>query len=86
MHYAINRYFINENQILNDISKIPDVPINIIHGRRDFTCLLDSSWKVHQALPKSKLNILPDAGHLASEPSMIDALITATDEMAELLS
>jgi len=86
MHYAKNKYFIKENQILENISKIPDVPISIIHGRKDLTCLPASSWVVHQALINSQLNIVSDAGHLASEPAMIDALITATDEMAELLS
>ncbi len=86
MHYAKNKYFINENQILNDISKMPSVPVTIIHGRKDLTCLPESSWSVHKALPDSKLVIVPEAGHLTSEPSMINALITATDEMANLLS
>ena len=91
MHYAINHYFIEDNQILNNISKVPDVPIKIIHGRKDLTCLPESSWAVYNALKKSnkaqsELSIIPDAGHLASEPSMINALITATDEMAGLLS
>jgi proline iminopeptidase len=86
IHYAKNKYFIRENQILENISKISGVPISIIHGRKDLTCLPDSSWLVHQALANSKLNLVSDAGHLASEPTMIDALITATDEMAELLS
>ena len=91
MHYAKNNYFIKENQILDNISKIPDVPITIIHGRKDLTCLPESSWSVHQALvnsnlANSKLVIVPDAGHLAGEPAMIDALVSSTDQMAELLS
>jgi proline iminopeptidase len=83
MHYAMNRYFIKDNQILDNISTIPDVPVTIIHGRKDLTCLPESSWSVHQALANSKLHIVPNAGHLASEPAMIDALITATDQMAD---
>jgi len=97
MHYAKNRYFIKENQILDNISKIPDVPITIIHGRKDLTCLPESSWSVYQALAKSnskksanlansKIVIVSDTGHLASEPKMIDALITATDQMADTIS
>ena len=90
MHYAKNRYFINENQIIENISQIPDVPITIIHGRKDLTCLPESSWSVHKALVNSnlvipKLIIVPDAGHLAGEPVMIDALLTATDQMAEII-
>ena len=86
MHYAKNRYFINENQILTSISKVPDVPITIIHGRKDLTCLPESSWSVHQALPNSELIIVSNAGHLASEPAMVDALVTATDQMADIIS
>ena len=84
-HYAFNRYFIKENQILENISKIPDVPVVIIHGRRDMTCTLEASWSLHKALPKAEFNIIPDAGHLAGEPAMVDALITATDKMSKLL-
>ena len=86
MHYAKNKYFIDENQILERISQVPNVPITIIHGRKDLTCLPESSWSVHQALPNSELIIVADAGHLASEPSMVDALVSATDQMVENIS
>ena len=84
-HYAFNRYFIQENQILDNISQIPDVPIIIVHGRKDLTCILEASWSLHKALPAAELVIVPHAGHLAGEPAMIDALITATGKMAGLL-
>jgi len=91
MHYAINKYFIKENQILDNVSRIPDVPISIIHGRKDLTCLPESSWSVHQALVNSnmanlKFVIVPDAGHLAGEPAMIDKLVTSTDDMVDVLT
>jgi len=86
IHYAKNSYFIEENQILNNISKMPDVPLTIIHGRRDLTCPFNSSWLLHKALHNSKLVTIPNAGHLAGEPEMVDALITATDKMADLLA
>ncbi len=81
MHYAKNKYFISESEIMENIAQVPVVPTSIIHGRKDLTCLPESSWLVHQALPSSKLIIVNDAGHLAGEPAMIDALITATDKM-----
>jgi proline iminopeptidase len=84
-HYAINAYFIKENQILNEIDKVPEVPICIIHGRRDLICTLEASWKLHQALPGSELVIVREGGHLAGEAPMVDALITATDLMAARL-
>jgi proline iminopeptidase len=84
-HYGAHGYFIQENQILNEIKKIPDVPIKIIHGRRDLTCTIDASWELHQALPGSDLTIVKQGGHLAGEPVMTDALINATDTMVNYL-
>ena len=85
-HFASHGYFIQENQILTEISKTPEVPIFIIHGRRDLTCTVDSSWELHKALSGSVLTIVEQGGHLASDPVMTDALVTATDEMAIRLS
>ncbi len=81
MHYAKNKYFISENEIIDNISQVPTIPTTIIHGRKDLTCLPESSWLVHRAIPESRLVIVSDAGHLAGETTMIDALITATDQM-----
>lgn len=85
-HYAQNDYFIRENEILDNCARIPHVPIHIIHGRRDLTCTPDAAWELHKALPGSQLQILSEGGHLASEPVMVDALIKATDAMAECVT
>ena len=84
-HYAMHRYFIPENRILDHVDHLPAVPTRIIHGRRDLTCTLDASWSLHQALPDSELVVVKEGGHLAGEPVMVDALVTATDEMAGVL-
>lgn len=84
-HYAKNAYFISENQILDDAQRLPEVPVIIIHGRRDLTCTVDASWSLHQQLPGSNLHIVKEGGHLAGEEVMVDALVTATDKMAMLL-
>ena len=85
-HYARHRYFIEENQILSNAHKLPAVPVRIIHGRRDLTCVLEASWELHSHIKDSELIIVREGGHLAGEPVMTDALVTATDHMAELLS
>lgn len=86
MHYAFNKYFLEDNQILDNIHLIPKVPVKIIHGRQDLTCLPETSWLLHQAIPGSSLNMIKNTGHLAGETSMVDALIEATDNMTLLLS
>ena len=86
LHYAFHRYFIQENQILLNRQRLPKVPTIIIHGRRDLVCPMESAYSLHKHLPDSKLRILPQAGHIAGSPEMIDALVTAADELALLLS
>jgi len=86
LHFAVNRYFIKENEILHHIDRVAHLPTAIIHGRKDLVCPVESAWTLHKALPKSTLEILPEAGHIASTEDMIDALIKATDDMASLLA
>ncbi len=81
LHYAMNNYFIEENQLLNNCDKIAHLPVTLVHGRNDLVCPIESAWALHERLPNSKLNILPNSGHLADGEEMIDALVSATDEM-----
>lgn len=81
-HYAKNQYFLTPNQLLLNASCIPEIPIYIIHGSRDLTCLPENAWNLHKALPSSNIEFLHNAGHLGSEQDMIDALIRATDSLS----
>lgn len=81
-HFIINNYFIEDNQVLKNASKIRHIPAYLIHGRYDMVCPLSSAWELHQALPTSNLSIVRDAGHSDRESGIIDALVTAGKEMA----
>lgn len=84
-HYFKHRCFINDNQILEDIHKIQDIPGIIVHGRYDMVCTLDNAHTLHKAWPISQLHIIREAGHSAGEAGNIDALIRATRSMASRL-
>lgn len=84
-HYFVNSGFIEENQILNNMSKIQHIPAKIVHGRYDMVCPLDNALALHNQWPESELSIVRDAGHSASEPGIVDALIRATGEMSKIL-
>lgn len=81
-HYFVNNSFMTGNQILNNADKLKEIPGIIVHGRYDVVCPIESAWQLHQAWPGSVLEIIPDAGHSASEPGNIDALVRATIDMA----
>ena len=84
-HYARHGYFMRENQLLDNIDRLPEVPVSIVHGQRDLTCTPDAGWVLHRAIPGSQLRILRTAGHLSGETPMSDALLDAADNMANLV-
>lgn len=82
-HYFRNGGFIGENQILANMDSIKAIPGRIVHGRYDMICPLDNALSLHQLWPASELHIVRDAGHSASEPGTVDALIRATQDIAK---
>jgi proline iminopeptidase len=85
LNYAKQRYFIDENQILENCGILQVIPTIIIHGQQDLTCPLEAGWRLHQALPQAEYVVLPNSGHIAKGDEMIDALVSATDKMALIL-
>ena len=85
-HYFVNDSFLEPNQILRDAGHLQGIPGTIVHGRYDVVCPVESAWQLHAAWPESKLHIIADAGHSATEPGITDALIRATIAMGENLS
>ncbi|MDH5694250.1 MAG: prolyl aminopeptidase [Gammaproteobacteria bacterium] len=84
-HYFVNNSFLEENQLIRDVDKIRHIPTVIIHGRYDMVCPIESAWELHQAWPEADLQIIGDAGHAASEPGIIKALVAATNRFAKEL-
>jgi proline iminopeptidase len=85
-HYARHGYFIAPNAILDRVRDLPAVPVTFVQGERDLVCPLEGAWALHRAVPSSRLLVVRSAGHLASEPGMIDALIRETDRLRHHLA
>jgi proline iminopeptidase len=81
-HYFMHDSFLETDQVLNNAGRISDIPGVIVHGRYDVVCPVEQAWALHAAWPQSRLQIIPDAGHSAAEPGIVDALVTATDQFA----
>lgn len=81
-HYFVNDSFLAPNQILRNVDRLAGVSGVIIHGRYDVVCPVENAWELKRAWPQARLEIVPDAGHSASEPGIAHALVTAADEMA----
>ena len=82
-HYFVNKGFIEENQILDNMDKISQVPAIIVHGRYDMVCPLENAYALHQKWVSSQLRVIREAGHSSTDQGIIDALIHATQDMAD---
>ncbi len=81
-HYFVNGAFLKEGQLLENISRVRQIPAVIVHGRYDIVCPAVSAWELARAWPEAKLRIVPDAGHSAFEPGNVHELVMATDAFA----
>lgn len=84
-HYFINdAFFKSPNWIIENAQVLKKIPITIVQGRYDVVCPMESAWDLHKALPHAELQIIPVAGHSATEPAITDALLRTTDKFRHL--
>lgn len=81
-HFFRNQCFLEPDQLLRGAAALKDIPGIIVHGRFDCVCPLDNGHQLREVWPHSQLFIVREAGHSATEPAMIDALVRATRDMA----
>ena len=81
-HYMANHGWLEEGQLLAGAAKLRGIPGVIVQGRHDCCTPPRAAWALKQAWPEVALNIIPDGGHLFSEPGVLDGLVRATDQFA----
>lgn len=79
-HYVVNRCFIDENEILNNVNRLAEIPGKIIHGRCDTVCKPQGAHLLHHHWPASELILVNGAGHSTTEPGIAMALREATHQ------
>lgn len=79
-HYFQNRgFFERDDQLLAGASRLADIPGAIVQGRYDVVTPMETAWALHRAWPRASFEVIPDAGHTATEPGIADAIVRATD-------
>lgn len=82
-HYFVNNaFFETDNYLLENVNGIRHLPAVIVQGRYDVVCPATSAWDLHRAWPEAQFQIVPDAGHSATETGITGALVAATDRFA----
>ena len=87
----INAGFLLRGQLLDNVPKISHMKVAICHGRGDYVCQPQAAWRLAQALRKNGCDyvdceFVSGAGHSDTEPGLVDAMVRASDKLAEALS
>jgi proline iminopeptidase len=78
-HYFLHRGFFTDDQLIRNVERIRHLPAVIVQGRYDMVCPPLSAYRLHQAWPQAKLQMIADAGHAGTEPGTAAALVAATE-------
>jgi proline iminopeptidase len=80
-HYFMNGCFITPNQLLDDIYKLKDIPITLVHGRYDMICPFETAYKFKKQAPHTDLIVCETAGHSGYEEPILEALLKTLDSI-----
>lgn len=84
-HYSVNRHFLPDNHILDNLHRFRHLPCVIVQGRYDVVTRPLIAWRLKQAWPEAELHMVNEAGHNASESPMAETLCAAHERMKFLM-
>ena len=67
LYYEVNHLFLKENEILNNLYKIKNIPLLIVHNRLDMTCPVAGAYQLAKQAERAELVIVPDLGHVSAK-------------------
>ena len=83
-HFFSHGGWLEEGQLIRDAHVLAGIPGVIVQGRYDTCTPPRTAWDLHRAWPEADFTMVADAGHAASEPGIVDALVRATDRFAAM--
>jgi proline iminopeptidase len=77
-HYAVNGFWVAENQLIDQAHRLKGVPVSLVNGRYDMCTTPIQAWDMAKALDPAdvRLTIVNVAGHYPTESAMARALAT----------
>jgi proline iminopeptidase len=70
-HYQSNKYFIEENYLIQNAAQLKNCKTIIMHGRNDLLTPLSGAYDLHAALNNSSLTVT-EGGHMRSDHRHIE--------------
>ena len=83
-HYFAHKGFLeHDGALLDSTPRFKHLPGIIVQGRYDVVTPPQTAWSLAREWPRARLRMIPDAGHAAGEPGIVDGLVRATDSFAD---
>ncbi len=80
-HYFRNVRPEPDTQLLDNVSRIRNIPAFAVHGRYDIVCPVKSLLDLAEAWPELDYEIAPQSGHSSHEAEITQALVGATQRI-----
>ena len=81
-HYIKNNFFLNDNELVDNVFKLNDIPGSIIQGRYDILCPPINAFKISENWKRGKLVIVDKGAHSSNADPMKSALINAIKDLS----
>ena len=81
LHYLANEFFLRPEELLDNLWRIPNLPVIIVQGRMDMVCPPATALAVAQGIAASELHMIGSGGHSALQPEIAAELCAATRRM-----
>lgn len=80
-HYFSHHAWLDGDQLLDDATRLADIPAVLVHGRLDLGGSTLLAWQLASAWPSARLEIIEGGGH-GTGPGMGDTIGAALDGFA----
>ena len=81
-YYVRHDAWIEDGSLLRDAGAIAEIAGIMVNGRFDLQAPIGWAWDLNRVWPRARLVIVDDAGHDASNASITQELIRATNQFA----
>ena len=85
-HYMVHDCFLEPNQLIDNASRLADIPVIIRQGRFDMCTPPSTAFAFQAAVPHADLRIVENASHMPTEHNLLREIVRAGDELHDLLA
>ena len=83
LYFIKNRFFMEKNEILENIKNLKSIPCYLVQGRYDLICPPVNAYNLHINWNSSELCIVNTAGHSSSDEGIVDNLLKGLKKLTD---